>query len=56
MSTSVQIYNLQFLGSLDSAYILRVALTIEATVDDRNYTDITRKLKPRKLCKYSYNQ
>ena len=28
MSTSVQIYNLQFLGSLDSAYILRVALAI----------------------------
>ena len=26
MSTSVQIYNFQFLGSLDSAYILRVAL------------------------------
>ena len=28
MSTSVQIYNLQFLGLLDSAYILRVALAI----------------------------
>ena len=51
MSTSGQIYNFQFLGSLDSAYILRVALAISYGCG-RNYTDITSKLKPRKLCKY----
>ena len=49
---------LPIFGVARFSYILRVALASgdNYTVDGRNYTDITSKLKPRTLCKYSFNR